>query len=206
MIAFRSSRGVSQPLPRAPLRRSTPLSLVGHHTALAPVLHGSPPSLFPPSLSSFSRVGGLERHFASQKSAAPPTASYTGSKEALDVITLTEKNWKAEIEDNLAWPVIVDCQADWCGPCRTLAPLLKKYVTATKGVVRLATLDVDEQFDLAHRLKITAIPAVIAFHRGKQLDKFVGLISESDVENFVKKVYDHTTFHAIPNVRDEPIK
>lgn len=116
----------------------------------------------------------------------------------MDIIKLTEKNWKQEIEDNLVYPVIVDCQAEWCGPCRDLAPILEKYVAETKGVVKLATLDVDDQFDLARRLKITAIPAVFTYFRGRQIDKFVGLISESDVQKFVKRAYDHTTFHAIP--------
>ena len=63
-------------------------------------------------------------------------------------------------------PVVLDCQADWCGPCKTLAPILEAEVAKTQGKVLLATLDVDAEQELSGRLGIQQLPTVMGFAGG----------------------------------------
>mmetsp|Transcript_10759 Transcript_10759/g.14764 ORF Transcript_10759/g.14764 Transcript_10759/m.14764 type:complete len:186 (-) Transcript_10759:2700-3257(-) len=85
-------------------------------------------------------------------------------------------------------PILVDCYADWCGPCRVLGPKLEALVAATNGAVKLAVVDVDENGEVASKLRVTSIPAVFAYHQGKVVDSFVGLLSDSNLNQFVQDI------------------
>jgi putative thioredoxin len=85
-------------------------------------------------------------------------------------------------------PVIVDFWAPWCGPCKQLAPALEKAVTAQKGKVRLAKINIDENPELAQALRIQSIPTVYAFFQGRPVDAFQGALPESQVKQFVEKL------------------
>jgi putative thioredoxin len=85
-------------------------------------------------------------------------------------------------------PVIVDFWAPWCGPCKTLGPLLEKAVTAAKGAVRMVKVNIDENPEIAQQLRIQSIPTVYAFKNGQPVDGFMGAIPESQVNLFVQNL------------------
>ncbi len=82
-------------------------------------------------------------------------------------------------------PVVVDLWAEWCGPCKTLGPILERAVEATGGAVELATVDVDANPQVAASFQVQSIPAVYALRDGKVVDGFVGALPQAQVEAFV---------------------
>jgi putative thioredoxin len=99
-----------------------------------------------------------------------------------------EMSFMAEVvEKSMTTPVIVDFWAPWCGPCKTLGPQLEKEVTAAKGAVVMAKVDVDRNQQIAGQLQIQSIPTVYAFWQGKPVDGFQGAVSQAEVAEFVKR-------------------
>jgi putative thioredoxin len=84
--------------------------------------------------------------------------------------------------------VIVDFWAPWCGPCKTLQPIIEKVVRAANGAVKLVKIDIDKNQMLAQQLRIQSIPAVYAFFGGRPVDGFMGAVPESQVQAFVDKL------------------
>lgn len=82
-------------------------------------------------------------------------------------------------------PVIVDLWASWCGPCRTLGPILEKVVAEAEGRVELAKVDVDANPQVAGAFRVQSIPAVYALSGGKVVDSFIGALPEHQVRAFV---------------------
>ena len=105
---------------------------------------------------------------------------------AIDV--LDETFQKEVIDKSMIFPVIVDLWAPWCGPCKTLGPILEKLVAATKGQVILAKVDVDKCPQIAQAFQAQSIPAVYAMKDGKILDGVVGAQPEHVVSEFVNKL------------------
>jgi putative thioredoxin len=85
-------------------------------------------------------------------------------------------------------PVVVDLWAPWCGPCKTLGPMLESAVAATNGGVELAKVNVDENPRIAQSFAVQSIPAVFAIRDGKVADQFVGAVPEQQVLAFVQKL------------------
>jgi putative thioredoxin len=95
---------------------------------------------------------------------------------------------KDVIEASRTVPVIVDFWAPWCGPCKTLQPMIEKVVKEAKGAVKLVKIDIDKNQMLAQQLRIQSIPAVYAFFGGRPVDGFMGAVPESQVKAFVDKL------------------
>lgn len=92
------------------------------------------------------------------------------------------------IEASRQTPVIVDFWAPWCGPCKTLGPMLEKAVREAKGAVRMVKVNIDENPEIAQQMRIQSIPAVYAFKGGRPVDGFVGAVPESQIKAFVKRL------------------
>jgi putative thioredoxin len=85
-------------------------------------------------------------------------------------------------------PVVVDLWAEWCGPCRTLGPILEKVVGETGGAVELVKVDVDANPAVASAFKVQSIPAVFALRDRKVVDNFIGALPEAAVRQFVDRL------------------
>ncbi|VFU10043.1 Thioredoxin [Methylocella tundrae] len=85
-------------------------------------------------------------------------------------------------------PVLVDFWAPWCEPCKQLAPILEKVVQAAGGKVKLVKMNIDEHPEIAGRLGVRSIPAVIAFERSQPADGFLGALPESEVRGFIERL------------------
>ena len=92
------------------------------------------------------------------------------------------------IERSRQVPVIVDLWADWCGPCKTLGPILEKVVAEAEGRVELAKVDIEANRGLAASFRVQSIPAVFAIRDGQVVDQFVGALPEAQVRQFVERI------------------
>lgn len=108
------------------------------------------------------------------------------------MIDITLQNFEAElINASMRQPVLLDIWAPWCGPCRTLGPLLEKLETAYAGRFALAKLNSDEVPEIASQLSqmfgVRSIPFCVMFSQGQPVDGFVGAIPEAQIREFLAK-------------------
>lgn len=103
------------------------------------------------------------------------------------MVDVTDATFQTEVVDRSASvPVVVDLWAPWCGPCRTLGPILEAAVAATDGKVVLAKVNVDDNPQVSTTFRVQGIPAVYALKDGKVVDGFVGAQGEAAVTAFVE--------------------
>lgn len=116
----------------------------------------------------------------------PPAAPPAGAQVlAFDV---TEASFERDVlERSLDVPVLLDCWAPWCGPCRSLGPVLEKLAQAYGGRFLLAKLNTDEAPQISAALQIRSIPLVVLFVGGRPVDQFVGALPEGKVREFLDR-------------------
>jgi thioredoxin 1 len=95
-----------------------------------------------------------------------------------NVLEFTDANWKSEVLDSPV-PVLVDFWAPWCGPCRMLAPTIEKLAGEFQGKVKIGKMNTDQNQDTPGGLRISAIPTVLLFQGGKEVDRLVGVNTEA---------------------------
>ena len=95
-----------------------------------------------------------------------------------NVLEFTDANWKSEVLGSES-PVLVDFWAPWCGPCRMLAPTIEKLAGELQGKVKIGKMNTDENQETPGSLRISAIPTVLLYHGGKEVDRLVGVNTES---------------------------
>jgi putative thioredoxin len=104
----------------------------------------------------------------------------------MPAIDVTDETFETEVLDkSQEVPVVIDLWAEWCGPCKTLGPILEKVVDATGGKVVLAKVDIESNPALHQAFKVQSIPAVYAIKDGAVVDGFMGAYPEQAVQQFV---------------------
>ena len=104
-----------------------------------------------------------------------------------NIIPVTDDNFEQEVEkhDGLA---IVDFWATWCGPCRTIAPILDQLATEYEGKVKVTKLDVDANIKTGSRFNVRSIPTLLFFKGGRVVDQIIGAVQRPVIEG---KLHQH---------------
>ena len=89
------------------------------------------------------------------------------------VLEVSNDNFESEVM-NSEKPVLVDFWAEWCGPCKMIAPILEEIADEQEGVIQIAKVDVDSSPELAQKFEIMSIPTLIVFNNGEPAKRLVG--------------------------------
>ena len=100
---------------------------------------------------------------------------------AQNILTVTQENFQTEVLSS-GTPVLVDFWAEWCGPCKMIAPILDELAQEYNGRIKIAKVNIDEQQQLAAQYGIRAIPTLLMFHNGEVSEQIVGLKSKRDLK------------------------
>jgi thioredoxin 1 len=103
-----------------------------------------------------------------------------------DTVVVSDADFKAAVLDS-AEPVLVDFWAEWCGPCKAIAPALDDLATRYKGKVKVAKLNVDDNQQTAQTYGIRGIPTLLVFKGGKVVEQIIGAVPKSRLEESFKK-------------------
>ncbi len=104
-----------------------------------------------------------------------------------NTVTLTTDNFDAEVLKSPT-PVLVDFWAEWCGPCKAIAPILDELATEYGPKVKIGKVNIDEQQPLAVQYGIQSIPTLLLFSKGQVADQVVGLRGKKDLQNRIDRL------------------
>lgn len=102
-------------------------------------------------------------------------------------IHFTDENFNEEVLASDI-PVLVDFYADWCGPCKMLAPVIETLATEQEGKVKVGKLNVDDASETARKYGIMSIPTLLYIKNGEVVNKTVGVISKTEIEQILSSL------------------
>src|SRR2546423_15642057 len=100
---------------------------------------------------------------------------------AHNIVTLTQENFATEVLSSTV-PILVDFWAEWCGPCKMIAPILDELAEEYDGRIRIGKVNIDEHQELAAQYRVSAIPTLLLFRQGEVAEQIVGLKSKRDLK------------------------
>ncbi len=103
------------------------------------------------------------------------------------LLLLTDANFENEVTSSKV-PVLVDFWAEWCGPCRTVGPIIEEIAEEYSGKLRVGKLNVDENQISPYRYGIRGIPTLIIFKDGEPVDKIIGALPKSHIVERIESV------------------
>lgn len=101
---------------------------------------------------------------------------------ASQVIHIQGSNWKSDVLESTL-PVLVDFWAEWCGPCKMIAPVLDELSAEMAGQIKIAKVNVDENRDLAAQFSIRSIPTLLVFKGGQVKGQMVGAMNKTQLKD-----------------------
>ncbi len=102
------------------------------------------------------------------------------------ILNVNDGNFQQEVMTSNQ-PVLVDFWAEWCGPCRMVAPTLDQLADELDGQVRIAKLNVDESQQVAYQFQVSSIPTFILFKNGKAVDRMMGAMPKAAFQSFIAR-------------------
>jgi thioredoxin 2 len=102
-------------------------------------------------------------------------------------VTVTDATFLAEVEHS-SLPVLVDLWAPWCGPCRSISPILEDLAAEMAGRLRVAKLNIDENPATTARFNIQSIPALLVFRDGHEVDRMVGARPKAELVRRIEQI------------------
>ena len=116
----------------------------------------------------------------------------------------TTANFDAEVlQSDL--PVMVDFYADWCGPCKMMAPIVAQLAESYEGKCKIGKCNIDDNMEIAQRYKVMSIPTIMIFKNGEAVITSVGAVSKNELENKLTQVLvllPHLLFMVIDKIKN----